>query len=232
MSETAQTLIKAALRSINAIATGETPTNAEMAEGLEALKIMLRSWSAENLLVYSISQDTLTMTGASSYTIGSGGDANTTWPVEIKGAVVDTIYNLKMTGEARYRSLKRSVLGARAAYLYYNPVYPLGVLYPWPTGGSSMVIDSLKALTDPSTLTTDVEFPTPYDACIKWNLALQLAPEYGKDPIGLVLKFAEESKKSIISKNAAMQLNAAHPDIKQLSRQSGSRYNIDGDITI
>lgn len=232
MSETAQTLIKAALRAINAIATGETPTSPEMADGLEALKIMLRSWSANNIMVYSVSQDTLTMTGASSYTIGSGGDVNTEWPIEIKGAVVDTLYNLRCIGESRYRSLKRSVLGARAAYIYYNPVYPLGVLYPWPTGGSSMVIDSLKALSDPSTLTTDIEFPTAYDAAIKWNLAIELAPEYGKDPSPLVLKRAHESLKVIESKNMAMQLNAAHPDIKQLSRRPGGRYNIDGDVTV
>lgn len=232
MPEKAQDLIKASLRAINVIATGETPTDDEMEDGLEALKIMLRSWSAENVMVYSISQNTLTMTGASSYTIGSSGDVNTTWPIEIKGAVVDTLYNLRVIGESRYRSLKRSVLGARAAYLYYNPVYPLGVLYPWPTGGSSMVIDSLKALTEPSALTSRVDFPTPYDAAIKWNLALHLAPEYGVEPSGLVFKFAEESKKSIMSKNAAMQLNAAHPDIKQLSRQPGGRYNIDGDITV
>ena len=74
MSETAQTLIKAALRSIGAIATGETPTAAEMADGLESMKLMFRSWSAKNIRLYYTKQETLTMGGASSYTIGSGGD--------------------------------------------------------------------------------------------------------------------------------------------------------------
>ena len=74
MSMTAQELIKAAMRLINATADGETPTASEMADGLEALKIMLRSWSSDNLMIYFIEQETLTLTGASSYTIGSGGD--------------------------------------------------------------------------------------------------------------------------------------------------------------
>ena len=221
---TAQELIKAALRAINAIATGETPTAAELQDGLEALKIMLRSWSGENIMVYSISQDTLTMTGASSYTIGDGGDLDTTWPVEIKGAVVDTDYNLRIIGEARYRSLARATLGSTAGYLWYNPVYPLGVLYPWPTGGLSMVIDSLKALTDPSVLTTEVEFPTSYDAAIKWNLAIELAPEYGKDPSGIVIARARESKRVIETKNLANQINAA--DLSSIGR-GGSSYDID-----
>ncbi len=229
MSETAQTLIKAALRAINAIASGETPTASEMQDGLEAMQIMLRSWSAENIMIYSVSQDTLTMTGAASYTIGSGGDANTTWPMTIRGAVVDTDYNLDIIGEARYRSLKRGGLGSTAGYLYYNPVYPLGVLYPYPTGGSSMVIDSLKALSDPATLTTSVAFPTPYDAAIKWNLALALAPEFGASPSPILAAFARDTKKTIQSKNAANQINAV--DLSAIGRRGGS-YDINGDVTL
>ena len=224
MSETAQTLIKAALRAINVIASGETPTADEMADGREALKFMLRSWSSENIMVSAISSDTLAMTGASSYTIGSGGDCDTTWPSEIKGAVVDTDYNLRIIGEAKYRSLARDS-NTIPTYLYYNPVYPLGVLYPYGTGGASMVIDSLKALTDPATLTTSVAFQTSYDAAIKWNLALELAPEYGKEPSPLILKLAHDTKKTIQSKNAAAQMNEI--DISHLGR-GGRYYNIDG----
>lgn len=222
MSETAQTLIKASLRAINAIATGETPTAAEMAEALEAMKIMLRSWSGNTIMVYTISQDTLALTGASSYTIGSGGDCDTEWPTEIKGAVVDEQYNLTLIGERRYRSLARESYSV-PTYLYYNPDYPLGVLYLYGTGGASMVIDSLKALTDPTTLTTSVAFPTSYDAAIKWNLALELAPEYGKDPSALVVKNAIDSKKTIMSKNAMNQANAA--DLHHIGRPY-QHYNI------
>lgn len=229
MSETAQTLIKAALRAINAIASGETPTAAEMQDGLEAMQMMLRSWSAENIMVYSISQDTLTLTGASSYTIGSGGDVDTTWPEAIKGAVVDTIYNVRIIGEARYRDLKRSELGSTAGFLYYNPVYPLGVLYPWPAGGSSMVIDSLKALTDPATITTEVVFQTSYDEAIKWNLAKRLAPEFGQSVSQDIKDLAKDSKLIIESKNAANQINAV--DLSGIGRRGGT-YNIDGDITL
>ena len=227
MSETAQTLIKAALRSINAIATGETPTAAEVADGLEALKIMLRSWSAENIMVYSIVFDTLAMTGASTYTIGSGGDCDTIWPETINGAVIDTIYQVRMIGEARYRSMSRALPdGAIAGFMWYNPVYPLGVLYPAPKGGSSMVISSQKALTDPDTLTTPVAFPTSYDAAIKWNLALELAPEYGKEPSAIVVARAQQTKNIIQSKNAAAQANEV--DLSHLGRGGGS-YNIDYD---
>jgi hypothetical protein len=225
MSETAQTIIKASLRAINAIATGETPTASEMADGLEAMQMMLRAWSGDNIMVYSISSDTLAMDGSVSYTIGSGGDVDTTWPVEIKGAVIDSFYDLKVIGEAKYRALAR-LSDSIPRYLYYNPVYPLGVLYPYGTGGSSMVIDSLKALTDPTSLTSSMAFPTAYDAAIKWNLCLELAPEYGKDPNPLIIKNATDTKKSIKSKNAANQLNEA--DLSRIGGH-GYGYNIDYD---
>jgi len=201
-----------------------------MSDGLEALKIMLRSWSGENIMVYSISQDTLAMTGASSYTIGSGGDADTTWPIEIKGAVVDTDYDLRIIGEAAYRSISRNT-DSIPRYLYYNPAYPLGVLYPHGVGGNSMVIDSLKALTDPATLTTAVAFPTAYDGAIKWNLCLELAPEYGKNPNQLIIKNAHESKKAIQSKNMANQINEV--DLSDVGmggmRYQGVSYDINWD---
>jgi len=225
MSETAQTLIESALRAINVIASGETPTADELQDGLEALQIMLRSWSSD-LDVYLMSQDTLAMTGASSYTIGSGGDCDTTRPEEIRGAVVDDIYELTPIGPARYRSLATLDSGAVASYFWYDPEYPLGVIYPYPTGGTSMVIDSIKQMTEPSALTTEVQFPPHYDAAIKFNLAIELAPEFGKEPSMLVFKRAEETKRELEAKNLAAKMNASN--LANLGR-SRSRYNINYD---
>ena len=86
MSETAQTLIKAALRSIGVIAVGETPTADEMANGLEALWFMLRNLSSKNINIYAITRQAAVFNGSEYYTIGSGGDIDTTWPVEIMSA--------------------------------------------------------------------------------------------------------------------------------------------------
>lgn len=223
MSETAQTLIKAALRCINAIATGETPTAAELDDGLEALQIMLRQWSGENVMIYYQDQDTLTMDGSTYYTVGSGGDLNVTWPAEIIGAVVDSERVMKIIDGDRYRRLALSSLTHDADYIWYNPEYPLGKLYPWPTGGSSMVIDSLKPLSEPSAITSTISFPPPYDAAIKWNLAVELAPEYGKEASMTVLRKAERSYSLVQTKNFASQIAASPIELIRLD----GIYNID-----
>ena len=58
MSETAQTLIKAALRVVGAYASGETPEASMTNDGFEALKLMLRNWSAKNIRLYYTKTDT------------------------------------------------------------------------------------------------------------------------------------------------------------------------------
>src|SRR5512147_1496952 len=88
MSETAATLIKSSLRVIGAFAPGETPPNHEIQDGLQAMKSMLRSWSARNLRLYFTTQESHALTGAAFYTIGTGGDWNTVRPVSIRSAYV------------------------------------------------------------------------------------------------------------------------------------------------
>jgi len=223
MSETALTLIKAALRGIGVIASGETPKSNETADALDALQFMLRDWSAQNMMIYYQTQDTITMDGSTYYTIGSGGDCDTTWPVTIKGATLDSDRVLRVIDESRYRRLSVSGISGDARYIWYNPEYPLGKLYPFPTGGTTMLLDSLKALSEPSGLTTTVQFPTPYDSAIKWNLMVELAPEYGVPLSPLIERKAYESKRMLENMNFAAQVNAAIVD----TIKSDYSYDID-----
>lgn len=228
MSETANTLIKAALRSIGAIATGETPTADELADGLEALKFMLRHWSDNNVRLWFISQDTVTLNSSEYYTIGSGGTVNTVRPETIKGGFIRDSSGvdspLHIADEARYRGLILKSLSGTAEFVWYNPEYPLGKLYFWPRGSGTAYIDSLKGLTEPSLITSTIAFPPGYDEGIKYNLALRLALEYGKEPSMLVIALAKSGLQTIESKNFNMQMNAADLNAEL---KGDSVYNID-----
>jgi hypothetical protein len=227
MSETALTLIKAALRSIGVIAPGETPTDDEVQDGLEAMKFMFRNWSSQNIKVYSVTVENFTLTGAASYTIGSGGTFNTVRPASIRGAYVRDAYGfdnpLDIIDEAKYRDLHLKSIVAVTGYLWYNPTYPLGTIYLYPLDGSTIYLHSLKPLTDPTIITSSIAFPPEYDEAIKFNLALRLCPEYGKEPSQMVLAFASGSMKDIESKNFAAQINAVKPEVIKIAR----RYSID-----
>lgn len=81
---TQQVLIKGALRNINAIATGETPTPAEMSEASEAFNMMIKAWPAEGIGLWLNDTFDLTLVANQvSYTIGTGGNVNIPRPLEI-----------------------------------------------------------------------------------------------------------------------------------------------------
>jgi hypothetical protein len=222
MSETAQTLIKAALRSIGAIATGETPTADELADGLEALRFMLRNWSSQNIRVYYSTIDTVNLSGAESYSIGVGGTINTARPTKIRGAY--TADNLvEIVDEAKYLLLRVSNPAGPVAWLWYQPQYPLGYIYPWPLDSSTLYLYSNKPLTDPTLITSTISFPPEYDDAIKWNLAVRMAPEYGKEASQTILSLAMSTLHSLETLNFSNKIPEARVEVISI----GGAYNID-----
>lgn len=222
MSETAQTLIKAALRAIGAIATGETATANDMADGLESLKMMLRSWSSQNIRIYYTESEAVTLTGATSYSWGTGGTIATARPVQIRGAY--TSDNLvDVIDEAKYRRLVVGNAGGLVQWVWYQPKYPLGYLYPWPLDSSVLNIHSLKPLSDPAALATSITFPPEYDDAIKWNLAVRMAPEYGKEATPTISALAAATLHALETLNFSMKIPEARADIISIPET----YNID-----
>lgn len=66
--------------------------------------------------------------------------------------------------------------------MWYNPTYPLGNLYFYqnPSGAGQLHLFTDNILTNFATLTQAASVPQGYVRWIKWALAKELAPEYGK----------------------------------------------------
>jgi len=229
MSETAQTLILHALRAIGAIASGETPTTQEYDDALKNLKMMLRHWSANDLRIYYIRFDSLAMTGATSYSIGVGGDIdNGDAPTAIRGAYYSSggiDYPLKIVDEAQYRRISQKSTSTTPEMLWYNPGYPLSYIYVFPVATGTLILHSLTPLVEPSTINSTIYFPPEYDEAIIYGLAVRLAAEYGRDPSPLVIALAKSSLETLETKNFAAQISAIRPEIIKIA----GRYNIDAD---
>lgn len=198
---TASDIIRRSLRLIGAIAGGETPSLTEQADALEALNAMLDSWRTESLAVYALRDETLTLTGAASYTIGTGGALNTTRPVKIESAyerVGDTDYPVKLASAAAwYQLAAKSTTSDVAEWLYYEPSYPLGTLYlyPKPTTG---VLHLVTWVPFTALAAADsVALPPGYQDAITYHLALRLAPEYGRPVTPELAALARAAKDNI-----------------------------------
>lgn len=219
---TPSTMIIRSLQLIGEKGIGDTLTAAEETAYLAALNSMMESWSLERLLVYHILDEVFSLTaGDGSYTIGTGGDFNTTRPLKIEGAVIrdtdDADSGVEVLGADAWRRivLKTSTGNSYPSYLYYDPQFTTGRgvinLWPEPQAGLRLVISSWKQLQTFAAISTTLALPPGYERAIIYNLAIELAGGM-IEPAPSVVKIARESKGAIKRVNVpdmSMTLNPA-----------------------
>jgi len=220
---TVNEIIKDSLLDIGAIGVGETPDDDTMQHALRVLRKMINAWSNNRQMVYYTTTENFTMTGAESYTIGSGGTFDTVRPVKIQGAYTSNS-TIRIIDEAKWREISLKSLSGSMAYLWYSPEYPLGKIYGYPLSSETLYLHSLKQLTDMDALTDSISFPEGYEEAIQYNLAVRLGPGYGKSADAVLIGLAKMALDSIKSINAALNIEVVKPEIFRLTR----RYHIDG----
>src|SRR4029077_1286454 len=87
-------LISSSMRLIGALASGEVPTNAEAQDALTVLNQRLDSWSADRLMVFTITIQEFALTPSQQvYTYGPGGNFNAARPARIDRASIVSLTN-------------------------------------------------------------------------------------------------------------------------------------------
>lgn len=231
---TAADLISTALKLNGKLGQGEALTSNDATDGLNALNSMLDSWWNERLSVYQILRETHTLTISDrDYTIGSGGNINTTRPVKITNAFITSNsidYPMEIIDVKAYDGLSAKTIESDIPhYLYYQPSYPLGIIYLYPTPSAANVLnfDSWKQLQSFSTLTTALSLPPGYQRALEYNLAVELCPLFGMpSPSPTVMKIATESKAAISRTNSPKMNTCVDPG---LVSRGYYNYNINAD---
>jgi hypothetical protein len=222
---TASQIIKRSLRLINVLASGETPDASMQADSLEAMNAMLDAWRTESLMVYAMRTESLTLTGASSYTIGASGDLNTTRPIKIEEAYWrsgDIDYPIQIAQSLSYARIADKTTSGDPDWLYYEPAYPLGTLFlhPIPTSGTLKLVTWVPLT---SFIASDeVSLPPGYLEAITYQLAMRLAAEYGRPIPQEVAAIGSAAKKDI------KRMNFRSP-IMKTGLVEGRRYDIRAD---
>ena len=223
-------LIRATLRLIGAISSSETPAADESSDALEALNLMLGSWGASRFLSASTGKVTKAMTGAASYTIGSGGDIDTTRPTALYVVTYTTggiDYNVEVIDYADYQKIGlKTVSGTIPAYIVLKPDNPLSTifLYPIPTTGT-LTLDNIRPATD-LTLADDLPYPPEWIRALKFNLAIEIAPEYGFSVSPELVALAQDSKAIVM--RSMVTVPSARFDPLLFPRRGGNRILSDG----
>lgn len=207
---TVNDLIKGSLRLLGAIAQGETPSSNASADALSALNDMLESWSNDGFLIYHRVIESLTLTASTaSYTIGSSGAFNTTRPVRIANALVKQSGSndeipIRIYNEDEWAQISDKTLTSILPQgIYYDPNFALGLIYVWPvpSATASLILYSDKPLSNFSLIADTVSLPPGYKEAMRYNLAVRLAPEYGRPISQDIAMIASESKAAIMRTN-------------------------------
>jgi hypothetical protein len=206
---TARDIVEGSLRLLGVVAQNQPVPDSDAGFALEALQDMLASWSGIELYIPSITTDSFTLVaGTASYTYGTGGTfAASTRPETIQGAYLrngtDDFPPMRALTLEEYEAIpNKSVSGVPSAY-WYNPAYPLGVFYLnyAPDSAYTIKIDVLRALSEPAGLSTSLSFPDQYRACLKFNLAVWLAPEYGRKVSEETAHLAKQTRGAVQARN-------------------------------
>ena len=205
--ETAGDIINGSLRLLGVLAEGETPSAETSQDALRAMDQMIDSWNTERLSVFSTQDQVFTWpSGLLNRTLGPSGDFVGNRPVLLDDATyfrdpgTGVSYGIKFINQQQYDGIAvKTVTSTFPQVIFVNMTYPDVdmFIYPRPTRDLEWHFVSVEELTKPATLDTNLTFPPGYLRAFRYNLACELAPEFGVEPSPQVQRIAMTSKRNL-----------------------------------
>jgi hypothetical protein len=207
MSNTAGDQINGALRLIGQLAEAEDPSAATANDALRTMNQMIDSWSTERLSVYA-TQDQILSWAPNVYerTLGPTGDFVGVRPILVedstyfKDPASGISYGIKLINQQQYNGIAvKTVTSTYPQVMWVNMTYPniTMTVYPVPSKLLEFHLVSVQELTQAAQLATILAFPPGYMRAFKYNLACELAPEFGVEPSPTVSRIAMTSKRNL-----------------------------------
>ena len=218
VNTTAGDQINGALRLIGQLAEGETPSPETSADALTALNQMLDSWSIERLAVYTTYDQSYTWpANTATRTLGPSGNF-----VGTRLAIIDEAtyfrdpssgvsFNVQLVNQQQYNSIAlKTVTSTYPQILLSDQTYPDTTLTTYPVANMALEwhFFSMIPLVTAASLFTILEFPSGYLRAFRYNLACELAPEFGVEPSPTVQRIAMTSKRNLKRINNPFDLMA------------------------
>jgi hypothetical protein len=236
---TTSELIAASLKRLGVLAAGETPSANDQADALLRLNDLIDALATEQLSMYTITRTTWTLTTAASYSVGTGGDINIPRPTN--ASVIETIGYVDSSQsppleilfgecltEAAYAAIpQKSLTSTRPQQWYYNPTFGtagFGTLIPWPVPTASGLLGVLYAPQPVAevAITDTLHLPPGYRRMLRDLLAVELAPEFGRQVDPVLQQSAIESKANVKRANIRLVDLLIDPALTTV----GPRYSI------
>ena len=203
---TAGDQINRALRLLGVLAEGETASADTANDALVAFDQMVDSWNTERLSVFSTQDQIFNWpAGEIKRTLGPSGDFVGNRPVLFDDATYykapsGVSYGIKFINQQQYDGIAvKTTTSTFPQVIFVNMTYPdvEMYIYPRPTQELEWHFISVEELTQPATLATELHFPPGYMRAFTYNLAMEIAPEFGVEPSPQVQRIAMTSKRNL-----------------------------------
>jgi hypothetical protein len=204
---TAGDQINRALRLLGVLAEGETSSAAVSQDALTAMNQMIDSWNTERLSIFSTQNQVYTWPASTiSRTLGPSGNFVGNRPILVddstyfRDPLTNVSYGIKIINQQQYDGIAvKTVTSTYPQVLWINMTYPdiEMYVYPVPIRDLEWHFVSVEELTQPASLATDLAFPPGYLRAFTYNLACEIAPEFGVEPSPQVKRIAMSAKRNI-----------------------------------
>lgn len=228
--------INGALRLLNLLDATETADSTQLANGLNAFNQMIDSWSTERLSVYSTQDQSFTWPASTlSLTLGpsmaSATHIHGVRPIQVDDSSyfvqpgTGISYSFSIINQEQYDGIAlKTSTSTYPSVMWINYDMPdiRMTVYPKPTIDLTFHIISVTELTQTDDVTDDLIIPPGYLRAFRYNLACELAPEFGIDAPQKVQRIADVSKRNIKRINNPSDLMGMPATILR----NWQRYNI------
>lgn len=214
MTRTGLQVITDSLKLLGVVAGHEVPTSAEQADAFARLNELIDSWGLhDNLLLVQRRDVVPLVNGQQVYTIGPGLDVDLSVPVTLDAvsyvlasAPEQEVFLAVGTDVAAIAQPQKLLTGSPPQLVNYSRTHGYGELWVWPvpTMAQDLVVYWREALAQFPDLVTPVSLAAGYARALRTNLAIELAPEFGRVADPLVLKMAAESLADVKRANFPM----------------------------
>lgn len=185
-------IIALALRDANVVGEGQTASASQTRDAFVKLNWMLAQWRRRRWLIYHTIDVSVACTGQQSYTIGPGGDVPLTYrPAKLQAAFLRQYVNTSspidfplMVLESRkdYNRIAMKTLNTFTKYVFYDPAYPVGVLWPYPVPSLpnyELHFSVMEEIGEFTSVAENMSLPGEYVEAVQTNLALRLCVQNG-----------------------------------------------------
>tara|TARA_R110000868_G_scaffold89184_1_gene248332 strand:+ start:921 stop:1634 length:714 start_codon:yes stop_codon:yes gene_type:complete len=203
---TAGEQINRALRLLGVLAEGETSSASVSQDSLMAMNQMIDSWNTERLAVFSTEDQIFTWPASLiSRTLGPTGDFVGNRPILLDDATYfkapnGVSYGIKMINQQQYNGIAvKTVTSTYPQVMWVNMTFPNVemTVYPRPTQNLEFHFVSVQKLDQVANLSTVLYYPPGYLRAFTYNLAMEIAPEFGVEPSPQVKRIAMTSKRDL-----------------------------------